>query len=65
MLNKVNKRLSSEANNTKVVIKLPSLVGPNNRKNLKISVFGGLKVYLVIFEFVTMTPKENLVLFDL
>ena len=38
---------------------------PNNRKNLKIPVFGGLWVYLVIFEFVTMTLKENLVLFDL
>ena len=37
----------------------------NNQKTLKIPVFGGLWVYLVIFVFVSMTPEENLVLFDL
>ena len=44
--------------------RVASLVSPNNHKTLKIPVFGGLWVYLVIFEFVVMTPKENLVLFD-
>ena len=47
------------------MVKHPNLVGPNNHKTLKIPVFGGLWVYLVIFEFVAMTPQENLVLFDL
>ena len=42
-----------------------NLVGPNNGKNLKIPVFGGPRVYLVIFDFVSMAPQENLVFFDL
>ena len=42
-----------------------NLVRPNNRKNLKIPVFGGLRVNLVVFEFVPMIPQENLVKFDL
>ena len=47
------------------IIKHLNLVGPNNRKNLKIPVFGGPRVYLVIFEFVAMAPQENLIFFDL
>ena len=43
----------------------PKFVCTNNRKTLKIPVFGGLWGYLVIFEFVAMTTEENLVLFDL
>ena len=37
----------------------------NNRKTLKIPVFGGPRVYLVVFVFVAMTSQETLVLFDL
>ena len=48
-----------------ILLKHLNLVGPNNRKNLKIPVFGGPRVYLVIFEFVAMEPQENLVFFDL
>ena len=42
-----------------------NLVEQINRKNLKIPVFGGLRVNLVVFEFVPMIPQENLVKFDL
>ena len=42
-----------------------NLVGPNKGKNFKIPVFGGPRVYLVIFDLVSMVPQENLVFYDL
>ena len=43
----------------------PNLVTYKYHKNLKISVFGGPKQYLVLFVFGKWTLWENLVFFDL